>query len=63
MMTMVKTVLGIGSIVLGGWTISDAIKQSKQHELKEVELADDFENGYGDIPYEQGFAPNNYDFE
>ena len=62
MTTMMKTFLGIGSIALGGWIIGEAIKQSKQHELKEVELADGFEEAYADIPYEQSFTPDQRDY-
>ena len=59
MTTFFKGLLGIGSIILGGWTIQDAIRQN-QYELDPVEVISDFDDEYYDIPTEQRFDPNGY---
>lgn len=47
MTTFFKVCLGLGSIILGGWVISDAINQN-QAELDPVDLVSDFDNEYYD---------------
>lgn len=59
MTTFFKVCLGLGSIILGGWTIQDAIRQN-QYELDPVEVISDFDDEYYDIPAEQRFDPNGY---
>lgn len=53
-MAMFKTILGLGSIILGGAIIRDAIREKERKESEIVDVVYDFDEYY-DIPGERCF--------